>query len=87
MKGNVPGNVRGTRHPIIITRDDKGTMIILDKMNHVGNLLKSIIVRGSVPACAMIVTAADCQIRSGRRWLNLSFMVEIPVKADNEDDC
>jgi len=61
------GKVSGTRHPVIITSEDNGTIIILDKMNHVGNLLNNIIVRGSVPAWAIKVTAADCHIRSGIR--------------------
>ena len=55
-------------------------------MNHVGNLLKSIIVRGSVPAWATIVTAADCQIMSEIRCLKMNLKIKIPVKADNKDD-
>jgi hypothetical protein len=47
--------------------EDNGTIMIFESINHVGNLLNSIIVSGSVPAWAMIVTAADCQIKSGMR--------------------
>src|SRR4030043_710659 len=54
------GNVRGTSIPVMTTRDERGTIIIFEIINHVGNRLKSIIVRGSVPAWAMTVTVADC---------------------------
>jgi hypothetical protein len=50
--------------PVITTSDERGTIMIFDRMNHTGTLLNSIIVRGKIPAWAMMVTAADCQIRS-----------------------
>ena len=61
---NSTGYVSGTRQPIITTTEESGTMIIFVKINHTGNLLKRVIVSGSVPAWAIIVTAADCQILS-----------------------
>ena len=35
---------------MIINRFESGTIVILARMKYVGNLLKSIIVRGRVPA-------------------------------------
>jgi len=66
------GQVIKTSKPVITTKEDKGTIIMFVIMNHTGNLLKSITVSGRVPACATIVTAADCQSRSGIRCENLN---------------
>ena len=43
------------------------------RMNQVGNLLKSAMVRGNVPAWATIVTAADCHILSADEILYGNF--------------
>ena len=53
--------------PVIISIVASGTITIFERMNQTGNLLKNITVRGSVPSCAIIVTAADCQMRSGMK--------------------
>jgi hypothetical protein len=70
---NFNGNSIGTRHPTITSTDERGTMIMFVRMKYVGNLLKSAIVRDNVPACATIVTAADCQILSVMKFLNSNF--------------
>jgi hypothetical protein len=59
----------GIRQPVMINRFETGTIVILARIKYVGNLLKSIIVSGRVPAWATIVTAADCQILSINQFL------------------